>query len=882
LTNSATLVTLPHVPRVPLELVSDALRPESPLGFRTARRSLWATGSIAVGFIIARDLPDIPAAWWLAASLALLAVVLFLGGWSCRVGLALAAALFGAGWFALRIHERAATVERLFAQAAGYSESSSADPLLVRASGIVLTTPRVADPSAGELASFFRPQRNLRFSLRVSSLAGPAAVVGLGGVIEVFVVAEDSARALDVRPGDFVSLSGRLSIPGPRKNPGEHDRRALAAQNGVVGRLAVPSITLIERIGTPSIQAATYARVIQITAGIRARASASLAGILDSPDQVDENDRAHAGRALLAAMLLGEREPGYDEADRAFRRLGLVHLVAISGFNLAILAGLALFTVRLTGDHGRLEPLIVVAVVLTYLVVVPAEAPVLRAGFTLLAFLLAESTGRRYDRLTILGWTAAILLLWRPMDLWSLGFQLSFGIVGALLWLAERTEARLFGVPLRGVTPVRRRGIPGIISATFARAGSHLRSAFAASVLAWTVAMPVIAYHTGTISPLAAITGLLVLPLTILVLWTGYLALIVGLLVPDAGEWTGAVATGLADLLVGVVFRLDDLPYMSLSLPRISVWWTLAATLCVLAWFRWWSVRRRSALIATAAVILWLAVELFASTRLSSRALLRIDMLSVGDGSCHLVRSGSEAIMWDCGSSSASFGVRTLPRCLREIGAWRVETVVITHANLDHFSSLVDAAKSMGTRRVLICPAFASGAASRSSSAAGVLLSRLEALGIEVSVVGAGDVIEFGNARMEFLSPPRDAIFSNSNDTSLVALVRGRTASDGPAALLTGDAGVEAIRGVRDRHPGLRADVMELPHHGSFNHEAAALVHALDVRVVLQSTGRRRSGDPRWDDAKQGRTWHTTATGGAARVIIWRGGSITSSEMVGE
>lgn len=871
--------------RVPLEFVTRADQRERSGRFRPGRRSLAAVGATALGFLIARETPGLHAVTWFAVCEAVLVLALLASGVACRILLFVAGVAFAGGWFSLRIHERhAETISRILAPIGlDAGAIGTSDRSLVQATGIVLEPPQPTEGPRGQLARFFHWSPGVRFTIAASRLTGPEGSVEASGTMVVFVAVPDGDfPAIGLRAGDTARVTGQFSLPGPPMNPGEIDKRLYAAQDGVIGRLHVPDASLVESVTQADEPATVSARVVSTAARVqgamRSRARTALAAALPIQNGQHGGDRDLSGRALLIAMLLGEREPGYEQVDDAFRRLGLVHLVAISGFNLAILAGLVLFVVRLTGDRGRIEPLIVACVVVAYMIVVPAEAPVLRSGITVLLFLAAEASGRRYDRLGMLGWVAVLLLLWRPMDLWSLGFQLSFGIVAALLWLGRYAEARLFGVPLRGVVRQTHGGLAGIISRTRDGAMSLMRRLVSSSLLAWMVAVPTIALHTGNFSPFAVLTSIIVLPLSIVVLWAGYLALAIGVVIPGAGAWTGGVLGWLGDLLVGTVFRLDDLPAMAVSVPRVSAWWSAGATVVILAWFRFGRTRhvelRRVMWGATLMLVVWLGIEMYVNTRVRSGTMLRIDTLAVGDGTCHLVRSGDEAMLWDCGSSMSGFGIRSLPRAVRELGAWHVRTVVLTHANLDHFSALLDAANVLDVRQVLICEAFKADAETVPRSADAALLRGLAEKGIEVHVVAAGEVMTLGETELRFLSPVAGETFTESNDTSLIGLFSVPTVAETKHVLFTGDAGVAAIRGVRARQPTLQTDVLELPHHGSFNHESVALVAAANPSVVLQSTGPKRVGDPRWDVVRDGRAWLTTAIGGAAWVEIQRDGTI--------
>ncbi|MBC7770922.1 MAG: ComEC/Rec2 family competence protein [Pyrinomonadaceae bacterium] len=875
--------------RVPIEFVAGVDERGRSGRLRPRRRSLLAVGALSLGFLVSRECPGLHPVAWFALSQAMLAAVLLTSGVASRVLIFGAALAFGGGWFAMRIHEsRIDTVTHIMTPL-----GIAVDPIdatshaLVQAHGIVLEPPQPTQGPRGELARYFHWSPSVRLSIAASRLTGPGGSVGSGGTMVVFITVPEgtSASSLGLNAGDTVRITGRFAVPEPPLNPGEPDKRLYAGQDGLIGRLHVPDASLVETVtqaGEPATlgeKAVSVMARVQAAMRLRARAALSAALPIRSMQGDGSGDtRDESGRALLIAMLLGEREVGYEHADEAFRRLGLVHLVAISGFNLAILAGLVLFMVRLTGDRGRIEPLIVAMVVAAYMMVVPAEAPVLRSGVTVLLFLAAEASGRRYDRLGMLGWIAALLILWRPMDLWSLGFQLSFGIVATLLWLGRYAEARLFGVPLRGVVRPARSGLARIIDQARDVSMASLRPLISSSLLAWAVAAPTIALHTGNFSPLAAITSIIVLPLSVVVLCAGYVVLAIGVVLPGAGAWTGGLLGWLGDLLIGTVFRLDDLPAMAVAVPRFTLWWSFAATTAVLTWFRFGRARdvrlRRIMRGATLLLALWLGLEMYVNTRVRSGTLLRIDTLAVGDGTCHLIRSAGDAMLWDCGSSMSGFGVRSLPRAVRELGAWHVGTVIITHANLDHFSSLLDAAGVLGVREVYICEAFKANTEATPRSADAALLRGLAEKGIQVRVVVAGDVLHVGEAELRFLSPAAGATFSESNDTSLIGLFSVPTDLEKKQVLFTGDAGVAAIRDVRARYPNLHADILELPHHGSFNHESVALVSALDPTVVLQSTGPRRAGDPRWDVAREGRTWLTTAIDGAAWVEIQRHGAI--------
>jgi hypothetical protein len=257
------------------------------------------------------------------------------------------------------------------------------------------------------------------------------------------------------------------------------------------------------------------------------------------------------------------------------------------------------------------------------------------------------------------------------------------------------------------------------------------------------------------------------------------------------------VLTFFGDLLAGVVNRLDDLPGMAVSVPRLSVWLAAAATALVLYWFVRGHRRDRAAWIATAAMTCWLTAECILHSSLSRGVTLRIDTLALGRAECRLVRAGSSAILWDCGASNPSAGLRTIPRALRELGAFRVRTAVITRADLDHFNAMLDAAEPLGLRQVLVPGTFIHDARSRPGGPAATCLNLLADRGIAVRPVAAGESLSLDGARLDIVSPaPDQTEFQSVADASLIGLISVPAPERELRVLLAASAGRRTIAGL--------------------------------------------------------------------------------------
>jgi len=724
------------------------------------------------------------------------------------------------------------------------------EPMLLEVEGTVTNQPMTRRGSSGALADsgIYAPP-SVRFRLRVDRVRSASGEwENASGTLYASVSGTDSIEA---QAGDRVRGIGSASSLRAPGNPGAIDPRPAANQRGVAGSIRISSADLLEVLASGSTPAASLTR--------------ARAGMLERIGEAGQRTERADASGLLSALLLGDRDSrALRPLEESFTRTGVGHFLAISGLHVGmVLVGLA-YLVRLTGDRPRAEMAVVVGAGILMLLFIPARPPVLRAVLIVMAFLVAQSRGRSHDRVSVLALVAAGLLIARPLDLFNPGYQLTFLVVAGLIVCVPPLRFRLFGEranrdELRGMQHFWR----------------WLQDAIAVSICASAISTPLIAVHFGVFSPLAAPLSILLLPLVALVLALGYLALVVGSLVPAASEVLLDAAMWPAVWLADSVSWIDMLPGAAMYLPALS-WPMTFSALVVIVWWMYPSlVSSGRRWVATAAVlvpILWVSL---AGPGLPRSTALRIDALDVGDGTAMLLRRGREAILYDCGSRWFGIGEREIPRAVRALNSPRVRTVVISHPDTDHYSGLIDAARPLGVRRVLVSAHVMEQAAEQPDGAVAFLLDRLREMRIEVQTIGRGEVIQLADLGLEVLHPEPDDRFRRDNDASLVLRIRPTSLEDGPVVLLTGDIEREAMRLLEAREgASLRADIVEVPHHGSARAFAYPFVEGLGPRVLIQSTGPSRLLDERWDLVREGREWYTTASDGAITVIIRRDGTV--------
>ncbi len=211
--------------------------------------------------------------------------------------------------------------------------------------------------------------------------------------------------------------------------------------------------------------------------------------------------------AVLEGVVFGEEGGLSDELRARFRAAGLYHLLAVSGQNVAYVAGGALVLAWLLGLPRMLGQFGALASIVAYVLAVGPQPSVLRAGVAGALGCVAWMTARAADRWHLLLMGAIALLAWNPYTLLDPGFQLSFAAVLAIFLLVrpftEFLEGYPLGRPLRAVVAVS--AACGLATAPIAWA--HFHSLQLLTIPANALAAPVVAPLLGL-----ALVGVVVAP----------------------------------------------------------------------------------------------------------------------------------------------------------------------------------------------------------------------------------------------------------------------------------------------------------------------------------------------------------------------------------
>jgi len=759
-----------------------------------------------------------------------------------------------------------------------------AEPILTRLAGEVILSPISEPPKRRNLFLPFNPTGRTRFVIAAREFRTGSIPTPTVGRLRVSVAAEQ----LELRLGDVVELTGELYRPRGPQNPGEIDWAHVSYLQGIDAGLSVEGPQHVRRSGADrswTRRAVTTARSVAQSLLLEPYAHLG-------PEHEQEGEI----RRLLDTMVLGQRAAASDQINQAFLRAGATHYLAVSGFNVSLLAGATWWVVRRLLRRSRLSAaLATVVVILLFALVAEPNAPVLRAAVAGLLAALATLGRRPFCALNWLAFSALCVLAYNPLELFRAAFQLSFVQVLALFTVVPWAYRAAFRRRTQD-EPSRE------VQTVWKFVGRYMWHAVLAlalvSAVAWLVALPLMLLHFRYFAPWGALGSfLLSLPVALLTVQS-FVTMLANLLVPALGSWLAVALAFAAEVLLRVVDLFRYLPAAVVEARPAPVWLVLlsyGALLALVVSERWpvpprpyrrealrlgrvWLVPRVAAI---GVGLLWVGWAVIPGRAGADD--YAVVVLSVGNGSATLITTPDRrAAIVDAGTDRNADVGETVARALSDLGAERLDWLALSHGNFDHYSGVPTLLNKVPTERLLLSPHFAAGSAA--NPALRHFLELLEPRQPRTLTLRDGDQLLMGGLELDVLWPPLDldAQRWSSNDRSLVL----RLHAGGRTVLLPGDIERAAIRGLLEAEAAgrvrLTSDVLIAPHHGSVETtETAALLRAVNPEVIVVSAAHARPKFAALVREVLGPDCHVVLTHdcGAITVRITRAGEIAVETM---
>jgi competence protein ComEC len=584
-----------------------------------------------------------------------------------------------------------------------------------------------------------------------------------------------------------------------------------------------------------------------------------------------------ADRALLQALMLGDRGPEMRGIERDFQKTGTSHLLSSSGVRMSVLAAMVYFLCRLVRARPRTSAAAITLSVVGWGCVTLFTAQGIRPVIVALMLGVGLALRRRVDSIHLLAFAALAILILQPLDLYSAGFQFSFVIVLEMLVLNQRVNRWLMRFSDPDLDALYRFGKLTPAQMTRRAIARHLSQALAASMVAWFVSIPLVAYHFEQFTPWAVPISILLSPVVFAALGLGFFKLIATMLVPSmAGVWA-MIATVPVALLRWVMSLAAHLPMADIPVTQPPVWGIILfyALICLplLPATRpriLWSLRCGP--LAACAMLLLMPSLLGFASQSASTGTVRVTLLSIGAGQCAVVEPGSAgALMVDAGSTTLADPLNmAVAPFLHHEARRSMDAIYLSHGDYDHISATHGAVEEYGVGQIITTPFFRKHAAE--SRACEHLLEFLDATHHSPREVTTGQTFDWGGGvRAEVLWPTKQCDM-NSNNAGMVLRVTCR----GKSILFPADIQDPAMEALLKQPEKLRSDVLVAAHHGSSEPLTAAFVRAVNPEVIVSSNAARLTKKQRdFEQVIEHRPLYRTNECGAITIEIDKNGRLT-------
>lgn len=664
---------------------------------------------------------------------------------------------------------------------------------------------------------------------------------------------------LDYINGDYICMSGTVSVPDSATNPGTFDQYIYLRNKGYY--LCISNGTIESGNHRPySIEGFLY-------------------GIKNRCTKIIDNSFDSESAGIVKAMLVADKSTLDKNIKKLYSENGIAHIMAISGVHVAII-GMTLYGFLRKLRIGRfISGTFSIAIIVLYGIMTGMSSSTERAVIMLILSIAAEYFGRKTDAPTSMGFAMIIMVLGNPYVILDAGFQLSFAAITGVTVVAPqlRKLLRMFKRFIKEADEKKKQKHKKIMS--LRKMIIKLIDALVVGIASFITTTPVIIYYYYQFPPYSIFINLIVIPLVSLIVGGSILVVLTGLF------FTGAAVVMTYPVRL-ILFSYKHLCIFASGLPDASVlvghisigmvfvyYLSVVLIFAILRMIRIGKTEREGPilyLMLAAVLFLTVVYEVYSYDKS-----LKIVYMDVGQGDGVLLRtSGHGGILIDGGSSSNKrVGEYVMVPVLKYYGVSEIEYAFVSHGDVDHVSGLeyLLNEEQSGVHVVnLVLPEYGD------QDALQELKSEATANNVNIIYMKPGDNITYNHQHAETINIeclyPDEEAGQGVLDTNNLSMILKTTitwdvreadienlnkSSDSDASLsllFVGDAGIAAEKRLIELYEknslgeisdSIACDILKVGHHGSRNSSGSDFLKRVSAMYGIISCGKdNRYGHP--------------------------------------
>lgn len=574
--------------------------------------------------------------------------------------------------------------------------------------------------------------------------------------------------------GDMIKIKGSVKHPYPATNPGQFDYGKYLRNKGVF------TLTYVNYKSWEKLKSANSG----IWLAVR-----KLSEVRNTIISVHARHLKSPKLEVLGGMVFGDYAvPAPEEIERDFINSGLLHLLAASGLNVGIIFGIWYFIASRLGVAFRTNIIAGMILVAVYSLMTGLPPSVTRAALMLEFVLIGKLLDRQADSTILLVMVAALMLLFNPLMLSDVGFQLSFIVTLGLLLFSR------FFTPANGVVLI--------------------------PLVAQVFASPIQIFHFNTFPIYSVLANMAVMPFVGIISFAGFAGSIFAL-VPYIGEKICFLADKIAEPFIIVLLYVSNfvsgLPGALQYLPTLEISLVIAFYAMVVLFL----YSRKGAAIACLILLILLFKENFNKN-------LEFVFFDVGQGDSVLISTpDNRHIIVDTGPSGRySPAITSIIPYLRDKGINTLDALVMTHPDSDHIGGTVDILKEIKVKAVY------HNGVEDDTKIYRMISDYIKENAVNSIVLKDSDIIKLsGDLIINVIRPNNSAITDDNEDSIMLYLVYKEF-----SALLMGDCEAGSLDEIDDvvKKP---VDLLKVGHHCSRNSVDDELLECLNPAMSVVSVG---------------------------------------------
>ena len=648
-----------------------------------------------------------------------------------------------------------------------------------------------------------------KFTLKANEIVIHGKRSDISGRVSVFV--KGSGQSLSY--GNKVAVHGKLSMIISTHNPGITSSGDLMAKRRINSQMISngSNVEIIARsIGNP----VKYISII----------------IKNKLISVIQSTMKEPYSSLLGSIVFGSQaSPLSDELQDNYRTAGVIHLLVVSGTQVSIILASVLAVCGYFGFSGTIRLITVTLANLMFTVMVGAGPSIVRAAVMCEAALIAKAFERENDFYNSLAISAFVLLVLNPLNLFDIGFQLSFMATWALFYIAPAIEEQIV------------KYVPACLSGTVA-----------ISIAPTIATTPIIFYNFGQISFVSIISNFMIVPWVEITVILGFVSTIIGLVFLPIAYVLNNTLTLILAMLNGVIYLFSGFPFACRYFTPPGLLVILIYYIILVGGIEMLKGRLKVRP-GKAAIFLFLLLCIALLSGISSHAAgdLVVTFIDVGQGDSVLIESpsGHKALI-DGGGRQENASSRLIKKedpvgksiivpFLRKKGINELDLVILTHPHDDHVAGLPYVLEKIKVDMVL------DSGQPHTSRGYYRFLKLIEQKNIPYKLARTGQIIDLGAGVKGYILHPSQSLISGTasdpnNNSIVMKLDHGKT-----SFLFMGDAGFEGEARILSKGYSLISDVLKVGHHGSMTSTSVKLLESVRPKYAVISVGaKNKFGHP--------------------------------------